>query len=291
MASLRPWLIMSRHSVIRPGCGTFSLSVFVLAGLLATCGPLCAHPDLQIQIEELDRRIAEDPQNPELLARRGDLHRRHQDYTAAAADLRAAREADPGNARIDLLEAELLLDTGQLEGAAQGVTRYLAANPGHAEARVLRARAWLGLGRPAPAADDISQAITAVEKPAPELFRLLVLSLAAQGEDRWRDALEAVNAGLERYPLEVSLLGLGTDIALCANRRDEAIDYLGRLPQGINQLPQWKRRLNRAACLDQAGQPDTNSCLRGAREDLDRQVESFMAEPAPAPSAPAVPHH
>lgn len=249
-----------------------------LAALLAPANRLFAHPDLLLQIEQLDREIATHPQNAELLARRGDLHRRHQDYAAASSDLNAARAADPGYALVDLLEGSLFLDTGRPDRAEQSLSRYLATHPEHAAAWILRARAWLGLDKPASAAEDLQKAIATAGKPGPEVYRLLVLSLAAQGADRGDAALRAVNAGLARFPVEVSLLALGADIALGLDRLGEADSYFRRLPDAVRALPQWQSRMAVADCMSTTGGPQRAACAARARENLDRQVEAFLAD-------------
>ena len=121
------------------------------------------HPDLVLQIEALDKQIASDPENAELLCKRGDLHRRHQDFEAAANDFRAARATEPNYAPIDFLEGELMLDVGKPELAEHLLSRYLVTRPGHAFAWVLRGKAFIRLGKPEMAANDFTTAILSVD--------------------------------------------------------------------------------------------------------------------------------
>lgn len=265
--------------------------VLIVAALLLAAPVLFAHPDLLLQIERLDGEIAADPHNAELLASRGDLYRRHQDYAAAQEDFSAARAADPDYALLDFLEARLMLDTGRPQQARLRLDAYLPAHPGHAAAWMLRGQAWLGLGMPAPAAGDFSGAIGAAEKPSPELYRLLVLSLAAQGSDRAEAALDAVNDGLDQFPIEVSLLGLGVDIALGADRAGEAEHYFEQLPAALHALPQWKARRRLADCVGQSENPQSSACLLNARQHLADQVSGFLADHAPTQPSQSRPHH
>jgi hypothetical protein len=80
----------------------FKVCCLVVLSTLAT--PAWSHPDL-LQIEELDLALAPRPKDADLLARRGDLYRQHEDYAAAALDLAAARAAQPDYPLLDLFEA------------------------------------------------------------------------------------------------------------------------------------------------------------------------------------------
>ncbi len=112
---------------------------FAFALLLAGNSAL-GHPDLILQIEALDKQIASDPENAELLGKRGDLHRRHQGFEVAADDFRAARAAEPNYALVDFLEAKLMLDVGKPDLAERLLSRYLVTHPEHAFGRL---RIWM----------------------------------------------------------------------------------------------------------------------------------------------------
>ena len=50
------------------------LSLGMIGGLVLFTRPLSAHSDLVLQIEELSKQVSEDPQDTEVLIRRGDLN-------------------------------------------------------------------------------------------------------------------------------------------------------------------------------------------------------------------------
>lgn len=255
----------------------FSLC-FIAAVLLIAANSALGHPDLIQQIKALDEQLATDPENVELLCKRGDLHRRHEDFKSAERDFKLARAADPDHAAIDFLEAELLLDMGQPEPAEKMLSRYLSLLPGHGYAWVLRGKAYIRLGKPASAAQDFASAIRVSPRPSPEVYRLQIMSLAAGGSDHIDETLKAVDTGLDRFPYEVNLLGIGVDIALAANRVEHARKYLANLPGKLDALPQWAARINTAECQENAD-PDRDSvCLEEARGRLDMQIRQFMSE-------------
>ena len=261
--------------------GAITIRLLILAAALVTWGPAFTHTDLLLQIEQLDSQIALDPHNAELLAWRGDLYRRHQDYSRAADDFRAARAADPDYALLDFLESRLLLETGKPGEASRYIARYLALDPGNASAWVLSGRAHISLGLAEQAAHDFSRAIYNSDSPTPELYRLLILSLAAQGDEGASAALQSVDEGLERFAGEVNLLGLGTDIALANARLADAVRYIENLPDRLQRLPQWQARLDRANCMQEGDEPDRSTCLDSARAELARQIEAFLGESGP----------
>jgi len=251
-------------------------AVLVAAGLLLAPAAF-AHPDLTAQINRLSEQIQAEPENVELLIRRGDLHRRHEEYAAAARDFEAARALAPNHPEIDFYQGRLGLEAGDIDAAARYLDRYLAENPLHPGAWRLRAETALGQGDARSAADAFGRAVRFSETPSPALFRQWVLALLAAGDRH--GALAAVDAGLERLGVEVSLLGLGSDTALADRDAGRAQSYLKRLPAGLKSRPPWSQRLTEADCLaEQSSVPANGSggCAAGASARLDAQLQSVL---------------
>jgi len=247
--------------------------VFLLAGLLMLAQPALSHPDLLLQIEELDGQLQAEPQNAELLGRRGDLYRRHEDYAAAASDFAAARSSGQDYALLDFYEARLLLATGEWTAAEQLLSRYLSSHPGHAFAWTLRAQAWLGLGQPLLAAGDFEAAIQKADQPSPSLYRDWALALVTVGNDHWNEAGHVVDKALEAFPRDVALLALGTDIALAENQPSRANLYLKSLPGSVSVLPRWDERQRLLSCLQGAGPGEIKAdCRQTAIRQLQAQA-------------------
>ena len=254
------------------------LAILVLIATHAS--PLWPHSDLLLQIEELNAEIALQPNNAELLIKRGDLNRRHQDYAAAGRDFEAARQVNPALPMMDFYQGRLLLETGDWPAAVRILSRYLEAHPEHAGAWLLRGEARMKLHRPLPAAGDFGQAINLSERPSPELYVFQSLALVDSGSDHWDEARQIVEAALKQFPGEVSLLGLGTDIALAQNRPGEAERYLATLPEALTRLPQWQRRAGSSECLarNNAGNVDElERCLDEVRALLSTQATSLYS--------------
>lgn len=235
--------------------------------------PAWSHPDLLLQIEELDLALASRPADADLLARRGDLYRQHEDYAAAARDLAAARGAQPDYPLLDLYEGMLLLDIRNPAGAEELFTLFLQDHPRLASAWILRARARLALGLAYQAAADYAQAILYADLPSPELYRDWALALVAAGDDHWNTARKVLDIGLERFPLDVSLLALVSDIALAENQPGEAESYIKRLSQPITRLPRWQSRIKTMNCLQtESASSDAAVCQSAAVNALREQI-------------------
>ncbi|HEV8701324.1 MAG TPA: hypothetical protein VGV60_08635 [Candidatus Polarisedimenticolia bacterium] len=104
-----------------------------LLACLALSPPAQAHEAIERQIADLNARIAAHPQEAALYLMRGELHREHADWNAAARDYQRARDIDPGLDAVDLGFGRLRLDTGR-PAPAIGLAR-LAVPTGHAGPR------------------------------------------------------------------------------------------------------------------------------------------------------------
>jgi tetratricopeptide (TPR) repeat protein len=250
------------------------LAALILFTTLPVSG-IC-HPDLELQIEVLDARIQAGEVNARLLIKRGDLYRLHKNFPAAARDFAAARQLSPDNSLIDFYEGRLQLESGHPEAAERHLALYLTAEPQHARAWMLRGEANILLGNPVNAAKYFKQAIQTAKSPSPGLYRLLILSRVAIGETAWGAAADAADSGLARFGIEVSLLGLGTDIALARNQPDEARRYLGLLPDALQKMPQWDERIRSTDCVATSDRREQTQCLQLARDDLTNQGQAFL---------------
>jgi len=213
-----------------------------------------AHPDLQLQIDAVTEQLAGDANNTELLLRRGNLHRRHQDWQLARDDFQRVRQIEPDNADIDWLEGRMEVEAGRWQMGMDLLDRFLAENPDHAIALQNRAQAYLLTGRPLFAAKDYQAVISVSERPGPALFGACASAYIEAGNDHFSQAMEVIRSGLVRYPDEVLLTGLGTDIALARSETGTAQELIDSLPAPVLGLAQWQLRVSLLEC--QAGHGD-----------------------------------
>jgi len=227
-----------------------------------------AHLDLLTQIEELTKQLEQQPDNVELLLKRGDLQRRHENLDIARADFKRVREIQPDNKTIDWFEGRLEVESGRPESGISYLDRYLDANPGQVIALQNRARAHLMLGQPLLAAQDFQTVIQVSDKPAPSLYSSNAQALVVAGRDYYPQAMTVVRAGLEKFPAEIMLTGIGTDISLARADTVAAAELINSLPDPILQLQQWQLRKALLVCETGNKEPALSNCQAKALEML-----------------------
>jgi tetratricopeptide (TPR) repeat protein len=210
---------------------------------------LAAHPDLELQIEELTRQISLTPSSADLYLKRGDLYRRHGDWLKSEQDFEKARELEPEQPYIDWYEGRLEVAAGRWAEGDKLISRFLQGNDQHASAYRTRAWARWKLEKSEAAAQDYASAIQHSERPAPDLYRSLVITQYASGGDLRARAAGSADAGLQKFPGEASLMGLAVDLALADADTGRAEGYLATLSPGLMKLPQWKFRQAVLYCL------------------------------------------
>lgn len=210
---------------------------------------LAAHPDLVSQIEELNRQISAAPCSADLYLKRGDLYRRHREWLKSRQDFEKVRSLEPDQPDIDWYEGRLEVAAGHWDEGDRLLSRFLQRNAQHASAYRTRAQARWQLGRPEAAAQDYASAIQHSERPAPDLYRSLVITQYASGGKLRARAPASAYAGLQRFPGEASLMGLAVNLALADADTVRAEEYLARLSPGLMKLPQWTFRQAVLFCL------------------------------------------
>lgn len=208
---------------------------------------LCGHGDLDDQIAEATRRIERSPRDASLWLRRGELHRFHEDWSAALADLRRAAEIDPAMEVVDLAIAKTWLKAGDAAKAREALDRFLGRQPGHADALSERGRALASLGLRKEAEADFTRAIGLLAEPRPENY---LERARVQPADR---ALAGIEEGLRRLGSVVTLELAALDLELEARNFDAALARLARLAEASPRKETWLAR--RGEILREAGRP------------------------------------
>jgi tetratricopeptide (TPR) repeat protein len=246
------------------------VATLFLAILAAT--PVLGHQGLHDQIEDLTARIAEDPRNPALYLKRGELQRTHQDWDAAMADFERVRHLDPYLAEVDLAIGRLGLESGDAEGAQKSLDRFLIRRPDDTRALALRGWARAALGDRAGGAADFSRALALTPEgalPPPSLYLERARLLAAAGSGHLDEALGGLEEGLERLGSPVTLEVAALDLEERLGRTDAALARLDRLVASSAQPAWWLVR--KGEILEQAERfEEARIAFRSAAEALER---------------------
>jgi len=225
------------------------LAVAFCAALLAA-QPAAGHGSLAGRLARADQRIERDPGNPDPYLARSVLHRDHDDYERALADLDLAARLDPERILVERLRGELYLAWGRPADAVAPLERFLSREPDHAEAHLALARAFAALDRPLESAHHFERAIENAPVPIPAHYLERARAFAAAGPDYVDQALRSLDAGVERLGPIPALTGYAIELEARRGRYDAALARLDLVPRSEHGAS-WLAR--RAALLEQAG--------------------------------------
>ncbi|HEY1110576.1 MAG TPA: tetratricopeptide repeat protein [Opitutaceae bacterium] len=221
----------------------------LLALALAWPVRLAAHGADQPLLDALTEEIARAPE-ADLHIRRGELHRHHQEWDKAEADLAAAARLEPRRAVIDLLRARVQHEAGAPDKALAHLTRYLAAAPNDPEGQFLRAEIAASAGQLDVAARHYGEGLRLSAAPRADHYLRHAQLLASI--DR-ASALATLEAGLARVGPALALIEQAVALDLAAGDTPSA---LRRIEVALKQAPRRERLLGRRGdILAAAGRP------------------------------------
>jgi tetratricopeptide (TPR) repeat protein len=262
---------MRRTLLLLPALGWFWMGV--------ASPPAFAHGDLHGLIQNVTREIEQAPRNPELYLRRAELHRAHEGWDAALADIERATVLTNQYHVLHLARARVYLDAGWFESAKVTADRFLAQEPNNPEALTLRARAKVKLVDRLAAVEDYSRAITNASPPSPDLFLERAQTLAAAGSNYLESALQGLEQGLARLGPLVTLQLPALELELKQNRVDAALARLDKVMAQFPRKETWLAR--RGEILQSAGRnAEATEAFRAALKALDALPPTRRAVPA-----------
>ena len=236
-------------------------SIRLLVGLLlcltlqlAAALPAAAHADIHERIVALTGRIVEQPDNPVLYLKRGELYRLHHDWAAAEADYLHGARLDPQLKLVDFYRGRMWLEAGQPAFALQALDHYLEYRTDHGEAYLARARTLAQLERPLAAARDYDAVLTLLKSPAPEYYIERARLLATAGEGQFEEALRGLAEGLARLGPLVSLEQVALRLEIEAGRYTAALNRLDKLITRPGRPERWLEQRGEVLLL--AKQPE-----------------------------------
>ncbi len=240
--------------------------------------PAWSHEEIEIQIAELTRQMAREPENATLLLRRGELHRFHRDWPAALADFRGAIDLDPGLHVVNLCVGRMLLEADMPALALVALDRFLLTRPDHAEAHLTRARAFLKLGMRLAAAIELTRGIDLKQDPhrgskgpQPDDYLDRAWALASEGGEHVDEAIHGLDEGARKLGGAITLQLLAIDIEASRERWDAALERLSAVEARSPRKERWLAR--RGEVLLEAGR------LLEARRAFEAASEAIEALP------------
>lgn len=213
--------------------------------------PAFGHADLLLQIEDVTREIAKNPNDPDLYLKRGELYRAHVDWVSAEEDYLRALALKPDQPIVDLLRGRSLLDGGWPLSARAHLDRFLKGHSNHVEGLIQRARVLTRLNLRLAAAGDYDRAINFSNEPSPDLFVERAQVLGAEGPEQFGRALQGLDDGIKKLGPLVTLQLFAIDLELKRKSFDGALQRLDRVAERSPRKETWLAR--RGEVLQQAG--------------------------------------
>lgn len=229
--------------------------LLAIAIAIAIASPLAlAHGDLHDQIVAISQRIQADPSSVDLVIRRAELYREHEQWPEAAADYYRAEVLDRGRAAINLGRGKMFLATGKLGAARTQLDTVLKAQPHHVDALVTRAQVLQAQGKHLAAAADYAQAIATASEPEPDFYLGRANALSQSSTARTNDAIACLDEGIARLGKLPTLSLAAIELELGQGAFDSALARLDTLREGQPRQEGWLER--RGDILSAAQRPE-----------------------------------
>ena len=280
LALIRPCLIKnggnSRTLSVKKNLSQFSRLIAALCVLAPNAAR--AHGDVHEEIAALTKRLAETPADAKLYLQRGELHRAHQDWPAAAADFDKAEALDPALVFVDLARGGMLGEAGRTDAAKAALDRLISRRPDHAPAYAARARVLAQALSWEAAAEDFARAIAHSKEPEPVLY--IERGRAFRAMRKMDEAIRALDEGIARMGPLIVLMQAALDLETEDGRTDAALARLGKITDASPRKERWLAR--RGVLLEKAGRTDA------AREAFAAAQSALATVPADRRSTAAM---
>lgn len=235
------------HRVGIPGRALLRISLVIAL----CCAPRASRADADVCLilADLDARVAAEPANASLLARRAEVQLKAGNWQAALMDVDRAERLDAA-APLALPRARALLAGGHCRHAKAVLDDLLASHPGNGSALVERARAGARLGEARAALADYRAALPVVlARAEPDL--ILEIAGHFQGAGLATEALRALDAALAARKGSPALVARALEIEASSGDFASALRRADAIIAASSRPEIWMAR--RASLLAQAG--------------------------------------
>lgn len=217
--------------------------------LLGAAPPAGAHPGLDSLEQAVDAKLAERPDDPDLILRQAKVYELRQDWDGALAAIEHAREHGGDPAHVAAARGRVFLAAGFPKMAQLEYDRVLSFRPDAFEILFDRGRARLALGQPDSADADFARAIANMKELRPEHVAERRDALLTRGKKA--GAIAALDQGIARLGPLASLELPAVELEVELERWDGALARLGALLQQAPANTAWMVR--RGEVLARAG--------------------------------------
>lgn len=142
-----------------------------------------AHGDLHERINKLTVQIQDQPNNPALYLKRGQLYYQHQEYDSAEKDYLKAQQLAPDSVEVFYWKALLYLDMQRTTDGIKAAEACLKQRPNDVLTLRTYAKLLQQANRPVDAIGPLQQVIALADETLPENYLELSTVLANLGND------------------------------------------------------------------------------------------------------------
>lgn len=205
--------------------------------MLMLAGAVVAHGDIHERIAGVSARIEKEPGNAQLWLLRGELHREHRDFAAAAVDFREVEKLDAALNTVRLSWARLWLEAGEPAKALVALDRFQALPRPNRESWRLRTKVLRALGEMIEATQAAEKVLFGPGTPSVEDF-LTAADLAAETKF-FAGALASLERGLEILGPNVVLEVRAIEVLLLAGSYEDALVRTERALRRAGRSESW----------------------------------------------------
>ncbi len=226
----------------------FTAGILKVLVLFVLPAPADGHGTQHHLMKVVDEKIKNSPEDSGLWYQRAVLHLEHEDTSQAISDLEKAECLSPGKLPTYLLKAQALTLAGKLTDAKSAIDAQIIRFPEQSRGYALRARILMKTG----ATHDglINYRIALAKSPAAEPDLIYEVSTAMAANGAVDEAIEVLDAGIQRLGAIPSLTMKLLETEIHADRYDAALSRLDTFQQSASRPEPWMAK--RAELLEQA---------------------------------------
>lgn len=241
------------------------------------------HSEVGVRLSNLNERLVDDaPEAVNLLLQRAGLYRSAGHWAAALHEYERVRQAAPDLHGLDFYLGRAWLENGHPALALPLLDRFLTAHSTHPRALIVRARAAEQLNDRLAAADYLARALRHIDRPTPELYLRRAKLLVGAGPEHIADGLRALDEGIARFGMLVSLVEFAVAVETDRRHYGAALSRIATLPARLRYSPRWLARRGdvqaRARQYAAAGNSYRNALAAVARLPGGRRQVKAMAK-------------
>ncbi len=219
-----------------------SFFIALVAYIILTTLPVTsalAHGLSHQRMHLLDHEIINYPQDPTLLIKRGQIFQETKQWNAALTDYTKALTIDPTFYKALYWQGYALQQKGKDKLAKKKLQQYLMHNPSSPSGHKTLAKVYAQLNKNIKAADHYDQAISNDKSPPPQIYLERAHSLFKVSPIPANRITKGLQGAIKQHGSVITYSELLIDLNIKTKKYQKAISWIEKLPENLQQSPQW----------------------------------------------------